>query len=63
MYDNIADMYEINNLNEINNLQDQLKETKMNEGEVVQSYIMRISHLRDQLQRVGENVFDRELVV
>lgn len=49
MYDKIADMYEINKLNEIITLKDQLKETKMNKGEVVQSYIMRISRLRDQL--------------
>ena len=63
MYDKIDDMYEINNLNEIITLKDQLKESKMNKGEVVQSYIMRISHLRDQLQRVGQNVSDRELVV
>ena len=63
MYDKIADMYEINNLNEIITLKDQLKEMKMNKGEVVQSYIMMISRHRDQLQRVGENVPDRELVV
>ena len=64
MYDNIiANMYEINNLNEIVTLKYQLKETKMNKGEAFKSYIMRISHLRDQLQRDGENVSDREIVV
>eukprot|EP00253_Pinus_taeda_P002451 PITA_02451 len=63
MYDNIVGMYEIYNLNEIITLKDQLKDTKMNKGEVVQSYIMRISFLRDQLQRVGESVLDRELVI
>ena len=35
----------------------------MNKGEVVQSYIMRLCHLRDQLHRVGENVPHREQVV
>jgi len=29
----------------------------------MQSYIMRISHLKYQLQRVGEIVPDRELVI
>ena len=32
VYDKIADMYEIKNLNEIITLKDQLKETKMNKG-------------------------------
>ena len=63
MYDKIGGMYEVNNLNEIISLKDQLKDTKMNKGESMQSYIMRISRLRDQLQRVGESVLDKELVI
>ena len=35
VYDKIADMYEINNLNEIITLKDQLKEIKMEKGETV----------------------------
>jgi len=35
----------------------------MNKGEYVQSYIMRVFCLRDQLQFVGEQISDRELVV
>eukprot|EP00253_Pinus_taeda_P006149 PITA_06149 len=35
----------------------------MNKGETIQSYVIGISCLRDQLHRVGENVSDRELVV
>lgn len=56
-------MYEINNLNEIISLKDQLKDMKMDKGESMQSYIMRISHLRDQFQRIGETTPDRELVI
>ena len=56
MYDNIDDMYELNNLNEIISLKDQLKDMKMKKREFVQSYIMRISRFRDQLQRVWEIV-------
>ena len=59
MYEKINIMYEINNLNEIVTLKYQLKETKMSKGEVVQSYIMRISCLRDQFQRVRDNVVDK----
>ena len=53
MYDKIVGIYEVNNLNEITSFKYQLKDTKMNKGDFLQSYIMRISHLRDQLQRVG----------
>ena len=63
MYDKLDDMYEVNNLNEIISLKYQHKDTKKNKGEFVQSYIMRISRLRDQLQRVGESVSNRELVI
>lgn len=56
-------MYEVNNLNEIISLKYQLKDMKMNKGESVQSYIMRISHLKDQLQRVGETIPSKELVL
>ena len=46
MYDKIVGMYEVNNLNEIITLKYQLKEMKMNLGEIVQSYIMRIYRLK-----------------
>ena len=46
IYYKIVSMYEIKNLNEIITLKYKVKETKMNKGEVVQSYIIRISLLR-----------------
>lgn len=49
MYDKIAGMYDVNNLNEIITLKNQHEETKMNKGETVQSCIIRLSCLRDQL--------------
>ena len=63
MYDKINGIYEFNNLNEIISLKYQLNDMNMSKWEFVKSYIMRISRLRDQLQRVGENVSDRELIV
>jgi len=35
MYDNLASIYEVNNLNEIITLKDQLKDMKINKGENV----------------------------
>ena len=46
MYDKLVGMYEVKNLNEIIALKYQLKDMKMNKGDTVSSYIMRISHLR-----------------
>lgn len=48
MYDKITRMYEINNLNEVITLKDALRETNMNKGEILQSYIIQISCHRDQ---------------
>lgn len=49
MYDKLADMYEVKNLNEIVSLKYQLKDMDKNEGEFVKSFIMSISHLREKL--------------
>ena len=49
MYDKIVGMYEVNNFKAILSLKYQLKYMNMNKGYFVQSYIMRISHLKDQL--------------
>jgi len=63
IYDKLVGMYEVNNLNHILSMKNQLKDIKMNKGEFVQSYVMRISQLRDQLQTVGEPISDRGLVL
>ena len=63
IYDKLVGMYELKNLNHILSLKNKLKDMKMNKEEYVQSYIMRISQLRDQFQTVGEPIFDRELVL
>jgi len=49
MYDKLVGMYDVNNLNEMISFKDQLKDMKKNKGESMQSYIMRISCLKDQL--------------
>jgi len=49
-------MYDVNNLNHILSLKNQLKDIKMNKGEFLQSYVMRILHT------VGEPMSDKELV-
>jgi len=56
-------MYEVNNLNNILSLKNKLNNIKMNKGESIQSYVMWISQLRDQLQTVREPIFDKYLLV
>ena len=49
IYGKLVGMFEVNNLNHILSLKNKLKEMKMSKGESMQSYIMRVSFLRDQL--------------
>lgn len=63
IYGNLVGMYEVNNLNYIISLKNNLKELKMNKGEFLQSYIMKVSQLRDQLQIFGVTISVRELVM
>lgn len=63
IYDKVIRMYEVNNLNHILSMKNKLKEMKINNKESLQSYIMRVSHLRDKLQSVSEQISDKELVL
>ncbi len=63
MYDKLIGMYQVNNLSQILALKNQLKDIKMNKGETIQAYYMRISKVKDQLLSIGEIIYDRELVL
>ena len=63
MYDKLIGMYQVNNLIQILALKNQLKDMKMNKGETIQAYFMRISQLKDQIFTASEIVSDRELVL
>lgn len=58
IYNKLVGMYEVNNLNHILSLKKQIKDINMNKGEIVQSYFMRLSQLRDQLLIVGKSIYD-----
>ena len=63
MYDKLIGMYQVNNLSQILALKNQLKDVKMNKGETIQAYFMRISKIKDQLSTLCEVVSDKELVL
>lgn len=63
MYDKLIGMYQVNNLSQILALKNQLKDVKINKGESIQAYFMRILKIKDQLSISGEVVSNEELVL
>ena len=63
MYDKLNGKNQVNNLSQVLTLKNQLKDIKMNRGETIQAYFMRISKIKDQLSIVGEIVSNKKLVL
>ena len=62
MFDALTRMYEGNNINQKMNLTTQLKNTKMHKGETVQDYFSRVSQFKEQLEAIGDNLDEDELI-
>jgi len=62
MYDALVGLYTINNIGQKMSLRNQIRDVHMTRDDMVASYFMRISQLRDQLKTIGENVEETELV-
>jgi hypothetical protein len=60
MFDALTKMYEGRNINQKMNLRTQLKNTKMQKGETDFS---RVSQFKDQLESIGNNLDDDELIM
>ena len=56
-------MYEGRNINRKMNLRAQLKSTKMSHGESIQDYFTRVSQFKEQLEAIGDNLDEDELVM
>ena len=63
MYDVLSRMYEGRNINRKMNLRVQLKSTKMSHGESIQDYFTRVSQFKEQLESIGDNLDEDELVM
>jgi hypothetical protein len=63
MFDYLTRMYEGKNINQKMNLRTQLKNTKMQKGETVQDYFSRVSQFKEQLEAIGENLDEYELMM
>jgi hypothetical protein len=63
MFDALIRMYEGRNINWEMNLRTQLKNTKMQKGETVHDYFSRVSQFKKQLEAIGENLDEDELIM
>jgi hypothetical protein len=63
MFDALTRMYEGKNINRKMNLRTQLKNTKMQKGETVHDYFSRISQFKEQLEAIGDNLDEDELIM
>ena len=63
MLQTLEEMFEVNNTTRILNLKDSLSNIKMNKGEIVASYFIRITELRNQLSKNGHFYDEKELTM
>jgi DNA repair ATPase RecN len=63
MFDALTRMYEGKNINQKMNLRTQLKNTKMQKGETIQDYFSRVSQFKEQLEAIGDNLDEYELIM
>ena len=63
MYEKLLSMFRASNANQILFLKNKLKDIKMDKGESIQSYFMRIIEIKNDLLSIGEVIADRELTL
>jgi hypothetical protein len=63
MFDALTRLYEGRNINRKMNLRTQLKNTKMQKGETIHDYFSRISQFKEQLEAIGDNLDEDELIL
>jgi uncharacterized phage infection (PIP) family protein YhgE len=63
MFDALSKLYEGKNINRKMNLITQLKNTKMQKGEMIQEYFSRISEIKEQLKAIEDTIDEDEFVI
>jgi hypothetical protein len=63
MFDALTRMYEGNNINQKMNLRTQLKNTNMQKGSTIQDYFSRVTQFKEQLEAIGDNLDEDELIM
>jgi hypothetical protein len=62
MYDALTNLFSVRNIGQVMSLKNELRDMKMNDDDIITSYFVRISQLRDQLQAIEEITLEKELV-
>jgi hypothetical protein len=62
MYDALTNLFSVRNIGQVMSLKNELCDMKMNDDDIITSYFVRISQLRDQLQAIEEIISEKELV-
>jgi hypothetical protein len=62
MFDALTRLYEGRSINQKINFRTQLKNMKMQKGETVHDYFSRISQFKEQLEAIGDNLDEDELI-
>jgi hypothetical protein len=63
MFNALTRLYEGKNINQKMNIRTQLKNTRMQKGEMIQEYFSRISEFKEHLQAVGDTIDEDELIM
>jgi hypothetical protein len=63
IFDALTRLYEGKNINWKMNLRTQLKNTRMQKGEMIQEYFVRISKFKEQLEVIGDTIDEYELIM
>ena len=63
MFDALTKLFEGKNINRKMTLRNQLRNVKVDNVETIQSYFTRVSHIKEQLEAVDEEVENAEIVM
>ena len=63
MFDSLTKLFEGKNINQNMTLRNQLKNVKIQNAETMQSYLTRVSQIKEQLEAVEEEVENVEVVI
>src|SRR5713226_1844800 len=63
MFDSLTKLFEGKNINQKMTLRNQLKNVKIHNAETIQSYFIRVSHIKEQLEVIEEEVENAEVVI
>ena len=62
MYDPLTNLFSFRNILQVMSLKNKLCDMKMNDDDIIPSYFVKISQLRDKLQVIEEIISEKELI-